>query len=414
MPILVGSLDHQRMPKPIKNYLIYLSLSLLLWQPGHAIIFPSGDNSKNQTAPDAARTDIFNAVGRTSNGGGGSGSVIYLGGKYVLTANHVNLSSNITFDGSTYYPIDFAFAARQVSDKDLKIIKLKTVPAGLVGATLNTSITETQKTGTIVGWGRGRSTTDTDGSDGWTWGNSSTEAKRWGTNAISGTATYPSYSDNNGNTYTTTPILITTLNSNAGDDEAAAAYLDSGGGIFAKFGNQWRLIGLTILAGDPSRFNNTDQNYFLRISSYASAIEALIPDPTILSDWKVDHSLYGANADNTADTDFDGIGQLLEFAFGGNPNVNDLSILPTHALVEDSGSSYLELTVTRPKNLQGITYTPLTTTDLTNWPSDATGIVDATPTPTDNGDGTETLIYRRSQAVSDVNQAFIRIEVSEI
>ena len=87
--------------------------------------------------------------------------------------------------------------------------------------------------------------------------------------------------------------------------------------------------------------------------------------------------------------------------------------MPTHALAEDGGSSYLELTVTRPKDLQGITYTPITTTDLTSWPSGSTGIVDDTPTPTDNGDGTETLIYRRSQAVSGVDQAFIRIEASE-
>lgn len=401
------------MPIKIKHYLTFGCLSLALWQPSHAIIFPSGDNNKNQTAPDAARTDIFNAVGRSVNTGNGSGSAVYLGGKYVLTANHVNLLSNINFDGTTNWKRDTSFAPRQVGDKDLKVIKLEKVPTGLVGVTLNTSTLETTKTGTVVGWGRGRSTSDTNGSDGWTWGNSATEAKRWGENAITAAAFFPSYQDTNDNTYTNTPVLITTLSSNAGDDEAASAYLDSGGGIFAKFGNEWRLIGLTILASDPSNFNNTAQNYYLRISSYASAIEAEIPDHTTLSGWKVDHSLYNADADNDADTDADGIGQLLEFALGGDPNVNDISILPTHALVADGGSTYLELTLTRPKNLQGITYTPVTTTDLTNWPSDSTGILDDTPTPTDNGDGTETLVYRRSQAVTAANQAFIRIEVSE-
>ena len=107
------------------------------------------------------------------------------------------------------------------------------------------------------------------------------------------------------------------------------------------------------------------------------------------------------------------MGQLLEFAFGGDPNVNDLSILPTHELVEDGGSSYLELTVTRPIGLQGIIYTPQTTSNMTSWPADSTGIVDVSPTPQDNSDGTETLVYRRIKAVSNVNQAFIRVDISE-
>ncbi len=402
------------MPKHYQYCGQFLLLSILMVSNAFALVFPSGDNSKNQSPPDAARTDIFNAVGRSSNGGGGSGSVIYLGGKYVLTANHVNLSSNITFDGNTYWPIDFAFTPVQISDKDLKIVKLKKTPTGVVGVTLNTSSNEITKTGTLIGWGRGRSTSDTDGSNGWTWGNTATEAKRWGTNDISGAAILPSYNDFNGNTYTATPILITTLSNNQGDDEAAAAYLDSGGGIFAKFGNEWRLIGLTILASEPSVFNNTAQNYFLQISPYATQIEAALPDTSTLSGWKIDHSLYNANAENSADTDDDGINQLLEFALGGDPNENNLSILPTHALVEDGGSTYLELTLTRPIGLQGITYTPKTTTDLSNWPSDSTGIEDDSPTPINNGDGTETLIYRRSQAVSGAGQAFIRVDVSEI
>ncbi|MDG1300662.1 MAG: hypothetical protein P8R37_03650, partial [Opitutae bacterium] len=115
----------------------------------------------------------------------------------------------------------------------------------------------------------------------------------------------------------------------------------------------------------------------------------------------------------TADTDDDGINQLHEFAFGGDPNVNDISILPTHSLLEDSGSTYLEITLTRPKNLQGVTYMPQTTTDLSSWPSDSTGIADNNPTPIDNLDGTETLTYRRSQAAAEAEQAFLRVEISE-
>jgi len=137
------------------------------------------------------------------------------------------------------------------------------------------------------------------------------------------------------------------------------------------------------------------------------------PDQTQYAGWKVFHNLTGNDALNDADTDFDGIEQLKEFAFGGDPNENDLSILPTFELIEDTGSTYLEISLTRPIGIQGIIYTPQTTTDLANWPTNSNGIVSATPTPVDNGDGTETLTYRRSQSVETIDEAFIRIQISE-
>lgn len=137
------------------------------------------------------------------------------------------------------------------------------------------------------------------------------------------------------------------------------------------------------------------------------------PDQSLYAGWKIYHSLTGNDALDTADTDDDSIGQLHEFAFGGDPNNNDISILPTFELFEDGESSYLELIVTRPTDLQGITYTPQTTADIGDWPADSNGIIDDDPTPFDNGDGTETLTYRRAQPVSSADQAFIRLEVIE-
>ena len=56
--------------------------------------------------------------------------------------------------------------------------------------------------------------------------------------------------------------------------------------------------------------------------------------------------------------------QLLEFAFGGDPNIRDLNI---HlSLVEYGGNTFLELTVTRPQVYKASRTTP--TTDLSNWP----------------------------------------------
>ena len=74
---------------------------------------------------------------------------------------------------------------------------------------------------------------------------------------------------------------------------------------------------------------------------------------------------------------------------------------------------YLKISITRPIGIQGIDYTPQTTSDLDAWPSDSTGIVDANPTPIDNGNGTETLTYCRAQPVSATSRAFIRIAIAE-
>ena len=89
----------------------------------------------------------------------------------------------------------------------------------------------------------------------------------------------------------------------------------------------------------------------------------------------------------------------------------DLGILPHQRVTEDGGSEYLELAVTRPIGLQGLSYVPQTDTTLSSWPTDSTGILDPSPTPTDNGDGSETLIYRRSEAVSANEHAFMRLKV---
>ena len=51
-----------------------------------AIILYSGDNSANLTAPDTARTDIFNSIAKITNadGTGIVGSAVHIKGKYIL------------------------------------------------------------------------------------------------------------------------------------------------------------------------------------------------------------------------------------------------------------------------------------------------------------------------------------------
>ena len=392
---------------------------LLLMPTAQAVILYDGDDSGNLTTPSNGAP--FDSVARVCNNGGGntSGSAVHIRGKYMLTANHVHLRTHITFDGITYLERDTSFNPIRIGTTDMKLIKLVESPGLPATELFSDNSGDTSVTPILIGWGVGRDTGVNDSGAGytniWQWGNTGTLKKRWGTNTIAASG---SGEINTGANY---DYLITYLDRNAGINEAAATVYDSGSGLYLEQNGFWKLVGLTTaITSINGPYNSTfgisnsrDRNYFVRISSYASDIEAAIPDTGTYAGWKTDHSLYGADADNTADTDNDGISQLHEFAFGGDPNVNSISILPTHRLVEDNGSTYLEITLTRPKNLQGVTYMPQTTADLSNWPSDSTGIADNDPTPIDNGDGTETLAYRRSQAVAEMNQAYLRVEISE-
>lgn len=422
-------------PKSIRVCL-RLCLLALLAVPAQAVILLTGDNSANTTEPDLARRAIFNSVARVCDGTGGLvngyGSAVRLRGKYLLTARHVNTNPNggshVTFDGgATLYQRDTAFPPVTFGTTDLKLIKLVKDP-GLDNPELGEvnlfSASEgdiprffrgstVYATATIVAAGVGRNPANPDGSTTWDWGSNSTLDKRWGINRIEGVISSLNY-PLNGVDYDY-PAIYTTLEASSGDHEAAMTRYDSGCGLFIEDNGEWKLAGIAtaVQTAGSSTFSDSagDQNYFVRINQLAATIEAAIPDPTTYSGWKVDHSLYGANANDDADTDGDGIPQLLEYALGGNPNNPSREILPVQQMTEDGGSLYLELSVTRPVGLQGLSYLPQTDTTLTSWPADSTGIADPTPTPTDNGDGTETLIYRRSEALSANPRAFMRLKV---
>ena len=389
---------------------------LLFGSSASGVILYSGDNTANQTAP--ASGAPFYAVARVCNsdGSGTAGSAVYISGKYMLTANHVTNSSHVTFDGNTFYARDTAFTPQQIAgtNVDMKLIKLIEDP-GLNAVSLNTDASiDSFAEATLIGWGVGRDPNVADTGTGltniWAWGNNSTLAKRWGTNNFIGIHNAPY----GGGTYS---ALVTALDGNGGSDEAGAAIYDSGSGIFIQDGSTWKLAGITTSVSDVSGSSTStfgfagDYNFFVRMAQYASQVTAAIPDPQTYTGWKIDYSLYNADANDAADPDSDGIENLLEFALGGNPGAKDSNILPVRAIVEDGGSSYLELSFTRPKGLSEITYTVQTTTELATWPADSSG-VNPNPVIVDNGNGTETLTYRRTQTVDANAHAFIRLRVN--
>ena len=299
-----------------------------------AIILYSGDNSANLTAPDTARTDIFNSIAKITNadGTGIVGSAVHVKGKYLLTAEHVLYKdvtprrTHISFDGTTYLAIDLNFLPRQIDTADLVLFKLIKDP-NLPEIQLYSSTNELNKTGTLIGWGYGRDANQADQTSTtrtWNWGTAPTINKRWGTNQVANTGN----ADISGKVY---DFLQTRLNSNQGGSEAAFAYYDSGSGLYISNSGTWQLAGITtaVTTFGSSTFANftgtQDSNYFVRVSQYQQTILNNIPDTSTYSGWAIDNSLYGTDAETTADPDGDGLDNQSEFELGSDPNDIDTS-----------------------------------------------------------------------------------------
>lgn len=112
------------------------------------------------------------------------------------------------------------------------------------------------------------------------------------------------------------------------------------------------------------------------------------------------------------DPDGDGFANLLEQAFGGDPETPEANIAPQYTIVEDGGNSYLQINFARPTHDNAIEYAVETTTDLEGSWSDSTDDVILFSITTESG-GMERYTYRRTAPVSGNNQAFLRVAVSQ-
>ncbi len=264
-----------------------------MMQPAAAIILFGLDNSANQTDPGTGAP--FDAVARVYNTSGGNtrGSAVHLGGGYMLTANHVEvtLSQNFTFNGIDSYALDTGFTPTQVAvGVDMKVFKLATTPT-VAAANVYTGIGELVAPATLVGWGRGRLSTVPLESAVVSWGGLDTIAKRWGLNVPKSVATI-GYTHNS--IVYNYESIITVLGTSGGSpaglgaNEAALTQYDSGSGFFQFIGGQWYLIGIatSVETNESSTFGNDgfdvaggDANYFARVGTYDSQILALVPEP---------------------------------------------------------------------------------------------------------------------------------------
>jgi hypothetical protein len=114
---------------------------------------------------------------------------------------------------------------------------------------------------------------------------------------------------------------------------------------------------------------------------------------------------------DTADPDFDGIPNLMEYAFGLNPKLAGTGGLPTVGTRRVADLRYLSIRYTQVLFATDISYTVEVSGDLITWNSGPSYTVLARA-PIDNGDGTEDLVVRDTVPINSVPRRFIRLRIS--
>ena len=263
--------------------------------PASAIVFWNLGNDANQADPGTGAP--WGSVAKVVNSDNSSlsGSAVYLGNGFLLTANHVTVNSNfsqVTFDNTNFFSIDpnFGTYGTQVAvGVDMKVIKLTLNPAGVNAVTLLAAPDELVAPATLVGWGQGRDPSVPLASTNVTWGDDSTATKRWGLNEpkFLGSVPYDYLGTIAG---ASGPGFVP---GGLGDAEASVALYDSGSGLFQEITNTWYLIGITTSTEDggstdygidsATASNRGDADVFARVSSYDTQITALVPEPATVS-----------------------------------------------------------------------------------------------------------------------------------
>ena len=123
------------------------------------------------------------------------------------------------------------------------------------------------------------------------------------------------------------------------------------------------------------------------------------------------------NAADDADSDGDGIKNLMEFALNANPTTSSTSALPTIAdtLNPTDGKHYLTMTYRRRISPGSLTYTLEGTPDLTTWNPIPGVNLEQVGTAAATGDGvTESVTFRILPSITDSPAPrFVRLSVSQ-
>jgi len=161
----------------MRSLLPLLSILTLLARPSGALIVINPDDRECQAAP--ANGAPWNYVARLHNHFGPRGTGVYLGNRYVLTANHVDHDINVVNLNGTDFATDDSFTPVALQGTDLRVFRIAGDPGLPPLALIGLADSDLGKPCTMIGCGAGKGASVP--GQGWEWGDDTTRVKRWGT-----------------------------------------------------------------------------------------------------------------------------------------------------------------------------------------------------------------------------------------
>jgi hypothetical protein len=266
-----------------------------------AVVISAASDAANLLAP--GDDPGWNNVGRLSGA-----SAVYLGNRWVITANHVGQTAFQLSDGRSFdMSVGSAVTLRSPSDRfssksvDLRMFRLADDP-GLPALTIAGATPTANEIVTMIGAGLDQAP----GYFGWTvnasyqWTQTllplasrtgfellDTQLMHWGVNRVSSNGSSLLQSSN-------TFVYSTQFDRQGMPFEAQAVVGDSGGGVFQPQGNDWELTGIMVseqtYPGQPSRsavYGNT--TLIADLSKYSDQILKLVDHPEPLWQNQANH-----------------------------------------------------------------------------------------------------------------------------
>jgi len=265
-----GGRAARRSPRAVFVEALLLA-ALTVWCPhgdAQAVIIETADGTGNVTAPP-------DDPGWANVGTRGGTTAVYLGRRWVLTANHVG-AGDVVFQGQTYSAVPgsaIRFENPDTSLADLMAFKVFGDP-GLPRLRIPISPPVVGYPFIAIGNGLNRGTpTSFMGLGGYNWG--SGHSMRWGTNVVSDVDILVT------STYSFAATFSDPLDPSATSDESAGANGDSGGAAFVKVGDNWYLAGtifaISLYTDQPANTSIYDNRLFAAdLSFYRADILAVI------------------------------------------------------------------------------------------------------------------------------------------
>jgi hypothetical protein len=213
---------------------------------------------------------------RLDNHFGPRASGVYLGNRYVLTANHIDKDISLVNLNGTNYSVDEMFRPVVFEGTDMRVFRIATDPGLPLLPLVSVAESEFDKPCVMIGYGLGKGMPLAN--QGWKWGDDRTRKRRWAT-GTTGAKYY--FNPENHISY-----LETAFDFSAGPTTGQLAMGDSGCGLFENLDGVWKLVGIgAYVEGDERALYDKDletpgfqpeHSYFAPVHRYVIALKKLV------------------------------------------------------------------------------------------------------------------------------------------